>query len=117
MTQAEIVAAKLQTVGMKATLWDKKGQRVYINGHGRDIKAWFEFDSDDEVTNDLDDIFSGSRLRVYSDCNQGRQWLINRAQQVKHQIMVDLHEMAVGGDIKSATLAAPVCESWRDVIL
>lgn len=110
MTQIDALAAKLTEAGIKASAW--RNQRIYLNGHGKDIKAFITFDDpmtpEAECTGPMG-LFSGCALKVYSDAAQGQQWLVNRAKQVKHGIMESLVEAEI--------VPGPVCESWQDAIL
>lgn len=90
--------------GFQAKIWQDR--RIYLNGYGRDIKAWLSFD--DATREEYNDIWSGVALHVRSDCVQHPQWLINRAKQVKHQIMQELYGSGI-------TKIEP-CDDWRDVI-
>jgi hypothetical protein len=103
-TQIEALAAAMTAAGFKAKAW--KGQRIYINGLGRDINAFVALDTPDEPASD--NLFSGCALKVFSDAAQPGAWRINRSKQVKHDLMQQMQR---------AGIASGVCEDWRDVIL
>ena len=105
MKQMQFVelTAKLNTSGLKANIW--KGFRVYLNGYGRDIKAYFEFDDSD--SRDWVDVMDGVALKVYSNANQSNRWKIERAKEVKYQIM---------NQLKRAGIVEEVCK-WGEVVL
>jgi hypothetical protein len=111
MTQIEALAAALTEAGFKANIF--KGQRIYLNGYGRDISAYITLDyPDDEVAQGR--LFDGCALKVFSNCDsQTGKWRTNRAKQIKHAIMERLYSE---GDGITAYLGAP-CENWEDVIL
>jgi hypothetical protein len=112
--QADLLAAALKdAAGLRANVWRNHVTRVYINGHGKDIKAFFAWDEEDgerplpidecyyENLADPQDkwigeagwLLYGTSLKVYSYCdNQGRKWRLNRAQQVKQKIGQQLLE-------------------------
>lgn len=97
--------------------WQKAGHnRIYFGGYGKDISAYLDYvDFDGEVMGDFDesqiaDPLMGSVLKVFSNCNQSRNWILNRCKQVKHKIMLALNEI-LGDEI------APVCENWQAVCL
>ena len=95
-TQIDALTDILCRHGVKARAW--KARRIYINGHGRDISAYIELDEPERDVADLDNwggpgvppdtgCFEGCALRVFSNAQQGQSWLINRAKQVKHDLM------------------------------
>ena len=98
------LTAKLNTAGIKANIW--KGFRVYLNGYGRDIKTYFEFDDCD--SRDWDDVLDGVTLKVFSNANQSTAWKINRSKEVKFQIM---------NQLKRVGIIKEVCESSSEVVL
>jgi hypothetical protein len=109
-TQIVALTARLNEAGFKACIW--KGSRIYLNGYGRDMKCYITFDDPDADAATLTGamgLFDGAALKVYSDTEQSRAWLVNRAKQVKHVIMLRLAEAGV--------VTGPVCETWREVIL
>ncbi len=109
-TQIDALTAKLNEAGIKAGAW--RNQRIYLNGHGKDIKAFITLDMPEsdaaECTGEMG-LFSGCALKVFSEANQDAKWLANRAKQVKHRIMESLVECEI--------IPGPVCENWQDVIL
>lgn len=109
MTQIEALAATLNQHGLKASVW--RGQRIYINGLGKDIKAYIAFDEPDTPAEDFDYLYNGCCLKVWSTAEQDAKWLINRRKQVKHSLMQQIHGAGVCGNLE-----AP-CEDWRAVIL
>lgn len=119
MRQIEALAQQLNEAGIEARIWEKSGKaRIYLQS-GKDIKAWIQFDNPDDNSEELDDLYHGVALRVYTDVeNQPGQWIINRRKQVAHSFMLRLHEAAESGVIKSPLLASTVpCKDWREVIL
>lgn len=119
MTHIEQLTEALKAEGIDAAAWIKNGRsRIYLNGHGRDIKAWIEMDDPEgDGSEYVDELYSGCNLKVYSNANQDQKWLTNRSKQIKHSIMLRLHEAATDGELKSPLLASPICDDWRDVIL
>lgn len=89
--------------------WVKAGkQRVYFNGYGRDIKAYLDIDPDVDVyAVDEDGLVEGAALKVWSDAPQAQNWVVNRAKQVKHQIMLKVAKIT----------GASVCTNWQEVAL
>lgn len=108
MTQLEALTAALNAAGLDAKSW--KGQRIYLNGLGRDISAYITLD---EPASEAEpgSLFSGCALKVFSNAEQDRQWLINRAKQVKHGLMERIHGAGI-----TASPGAP-CATWQEVIL
>jgi hypothetical protein len=104
MTQIEKLEAVLQQIGLRANAW--KGCRIYINGYGRDIKAFFHLEHPAEEAGE--DLLEGVALRVFSNANQPMRWCVNRAKQVKHSIMLSA---------KDAGLVDDVCDDWQQVVL
>ena len=106
--QIDALCDAMKTAGMKAAKWDNR--RIYINGYGRDIKAYVQFDEPwtdaDECTGPMG-LWAGCALKVYSDSDQSRQWLINRAKQVKHEIMLALADAEI--------ILGDVCITWQEV--
>ena len=94
---------------LQANIW--KDRRIYLNGFGRDIKAYFhwDFETQSEPHHPQEDLFTFSTLSVFSNCQtQTHKWRVNRAKQVKHGILMDL---------KNAGLLESCPENWEDVIL
>lgn len=87
-------------------VWKKRElTRIYFDTD-RTATAYLDYDED------LGDGFvkgtEGAVLKVFSNChNQGTQWNINRAKQIKHNLMQRI--ATVTGD--------EICENWQDVIL
>jgi hypothetical protein len=109
-TQIVALAARLNEAGFKACIW--KASRIYLNGYGRDMKCCIMFDDPDADAATLTGpmgLFDGAALKVYSNADQSHAWLVNRAKQVKHVIMLQLEEAGV--------ITGPVCETWQEVIL
>ena len=104
--QIQVLHAALVKAGFDAKIW--KDQRIYFNGQGRDIKAFIQLDEPMEPLDDSVTLLSGCALKVFSDCEQDRKWLANRAKQVKHALMVQMFD---------AGIATQPCERWQDVIL
>jgi len=97
---------------LKGSTWIKSGMiRIYLNGHGKDIKAFFDFDDmTDPQKIEIykgEGIILGSQLKVFSNADQSRLWKINRAKQVKYTIMKQVQTL-YGGEIP---------DSWENVIL
>lgn len=103
-TQIEKLDDNLSMAGFKTGLW--KGIRIYINGYGKDIKAWIEFDY--PFSTDFSNPYDGCSLRVFSNTSQHKNWLIARAKKVKFKIM---------NDMKEAGIITEVCSRWKDVNL
>lgn len=82
--------------------------RVYLNGYGRDISAYFELDPDGSQF-DPNDPLHGTNLKVWSNSYQSQAWLVNRCKQVKHSIMLAIK--------RTGLVSCEVCQRWEDVIL
>jgi len=109
-TQIAALSASLNAAGIKGSVW--REQRIYLSGHGKDIKAYIIFD--DPLRDAADctgpmGLYAGCALRVFSDANQSRKWLVNRAKQVKHNIMAEMVLLGIA--------PGPICEDWQDIIL
>ena len=102
-THIEALKGELIEAGFKAAIW--QGRRVYLNGYGRDVKAWIEPEVPDAPA--PNDIYAGCSLKVFSNCDQSHKWLVNRAKQMKHLIM---QQLADSGIVKDE-----ICQSWQDV--
>ena len=106
--QIQVLHAAMVDAGFDAKIW--KESRIYINGEGRDIKAYITFDEPMSALGDEETpLFFGCSLKVFSDCAQDRVWLVNRAKQVKHGLMGRLHDAGI--------VTTTPCERWQDVIL
>jgi len=105
MKQIDALHAALIKAGLNAAIW--RNQRIYINGLGTDITAHFAFDDTQATAGD--DLLEGATLKVFSNCNQNRAWLLNRAKQVKHNLMVRVFNAGI-------SKVEPPAE-WREVIL
>ena len=103
-TQIDKLHKLVSSTNLKASLW--KGKRIYLNKLGKDINAWIELDTPDTL--DFDNAADGISIKVFSNCNQGRSWLINRAKQVKFNIMETLNQ---------ANIIADICDDWNAVEL
>ncbi len=98
----------LQDADFNVSIW--QGRRIYFKGEGRDIAAYIEFDGPVDPALPNIPLLSGCNLKVFSNCEtQGRQWRINRAKQVKHDLMLRMYAAKIA-DCKP-------CENWEDVIL
>ena len=86
---------KLNDSGFNAKIW--KGFRIYLNGFGRDIKAYFEFDEPE--SQDYESLLDGTALKVYTNANQSYKWKINRSRKVKFQIMNQLKQFGIISEI------------------
>ena len=100
--------------------------RIYLNGYGRDISAYIELDEPERDVAELEDwagpgvrpeagLYEGAALRVYSDAAQGRAWRVNRAKQVKHEIMTAIAAAMVAEGCPAEFWT--VTDDWREVIL
>ncbi len=98
----------LKDAGFNVSIW--QGRRIYFNGEGRDIAAYIEFDGPVDPARPETPLLSGCDLKVFSNSEtQGLAWRINRAKQVKHDLMLRIFAAKIS-DVKP-------CERWRDVIL
>ena len=102
-TQIEKLETELRNAGFNAKAWQER--RIYLNGHGRDINAFFEFDTPQQSCGDVMD---GVALKVFSNANQSKAWKQNRVKQIKHQIMQR---------VQDAGLVDSVCETSEQVII
>lgn len=113
ITQITSLTAALKKSGFNAREW--KNERIYLNGLGRDITAFVTLDEPLSAP-DADNLFEGCGLKVFSNCdNQPMAWKINRAKQVKHEIMKSLDFSGITA--LSCLKHGPVCETWQEVIL
>ncbi len=107
-THIRALCEKLNESGFEAKIW--RNERIYLNGYGRDIKAYFLLFDPEDVPPDSDwALLDGVVLKVSSHGDKSAKWLLNRAKQVKHAIMLDVHACGVG--------AEHPCESWQEVDL
>ena len=104
-THIDALEEALKEAGFKARQW--KGFRIYLNGYGRDIKAYIELDEPDAAA--PEDLYEGCVLKVFSNAAQSTRWRVNRAKQVKHDIALRLNAVGI--------TTGPVCEHWQDIIL
>ena len=108
MTRIEALRDFIGSLEYPAKVW--RDQRVYINGIGRDISAYFLVD-DPLGEYDPSAILgplTGASLHVFSNArNSDPQWKVNRAKQIKHEIMKRMAEAR----------GLQVSGNWRDVIL
>lgn len=104
MTHIQTLESKLNESGLKAKAW--KEWRIYINGFGKDIKAYFQLD--EPLSDEPVDLLDGVALKVFSNANQSYNWKLNRSKQVKHKIMTKLAEAGV---------VDQACDTWQEVIL
>ena len=109
------LAKVLSDYGIRANVW--KNARVYINGYGRDIIAWIGFDDPTQGLDDGQPLYDGCRLRVFSHAAQPRNWLINRAKQVKHEIMTRFDDVNDSEDLRLFGQKIHVCKTWEEIIL
>jgi hypothetical protein len=109
-TQIQALCAALNDAALDAKIW--RGDRIYLNGYGKDISAYITFDDAltpaDECVGTMG-LFQGCALKVFSNANQDRSWIISRAKQIKHGIMVAM--------VNASIVPGPVCSDWRDVVL
>lgn len=104
MSQIKKLAAEMLKANFKINIW--KSERIYINGYGKDINTWINFD--EPLAVEYNTSYDGCSLKVFSNASQDSKWKINRAKQVKFSIMEKLVEIKV---------VESVCEKWQDVIL
>ncbi len=102
-TQIEAMHKALRAAGINANIY--KGQRVYLNGFGKDITAYITFDEPDAT--EWSELYSGCALKVFTDAGGGK-WAINRRQDVMHEIGTKLHRAGI-------TSFAPA-ENPRDMV-
>lgn len=105
MKQIDALHAALIKAGLNAAIW--RNQRIYINNLGTDITAYFTFDDTQATAGD--NLLQDTALKVYSSCPQSRLWVMNRAKQVKHNLMVRVFNAGI-------SKVEPPAE-WREVIL
>ena len=79
----------LKDAGFKASLW--QGKRVYINGLGKDVNAWFE--ATEEGGHAPFGPFEGLRFVIFINCFQTENWKKNRRLQVLAKIEEKLKEI------------------------
>jgi len=116
-THIEALSAHLNANGFTASTWQDR--RVYINGfngkrYDKDIKVYIDIDEplepvpDDTGPSPVHPLLTGCAVKVFSNADQERQWLINRAKQYKRGVAVQLHKVGLLND------APP--EDWREMI-
>ena len=116
-THIESLNEYLNKHGFSAATWQSR--RVYLNGfngrkYDRDIKVYIDLDEPlDEVpevseSSPVTTLMTGCAVKVFSNADQDRQWLSNRAKQVKHGVANQLHEIGLLKD------APP--EDWRAML-
>lgn len=113
-SRIQALADALTRAKFSANIWAPKGKdasRIYLNGYGKDIKAYLAFDNAETAAEAFDggDLMAGARLCVWSNCEESRNWLINRAKEVKHTIMLELYH----NDI----CTYKPCKRWQDIEL
>jgi hypothetical protein len=96
---ADSLAAMLLAHGFRAKAYH--GSRVYLDGYGRDVKAWLEPGASGELPAD------GAFLHVRSSWRSHLNGL--RCKGVKHAILTDLYA--------AGFLSSPPPEDWRRVRL
>lgn len=107
-TRISALELALVNIGLNASAW--KNCRVYINDLGKDITAYFTFDDFTDPVSEADDnLLEGVTLKVFSNCAQGQAWRLNRAKQVKHNLMERMYATGI-------SKTEPPAE-WREVIL
>ena len=113
---AEALEKSSAALSLKPKVWRKGTMvRIYLDSGQKCVKAYFSY-SDAEGITDPEDIAAGCKLQVWSDNPKcSRKWNMNTAKQIRHGIATDLQRVAAAGEIKSASLAEPVCESWEDI--
>ncbi len=108
--QIEALTEALNANGFSAKIW--KGSRIYLNGYGKDISAYITLDWPDAPATD-GRLFDGCALKVFSNADQTGAWKVNRAKQVKHNIMTALYDEGNG----ITGYFEPPCATWQEVIL
>jgi len=115
-THIETLNEYLNTNGFQSSVWQNR--RIYLNGfkgnkYDRDIKAYIEIDEPlDEVpevseSSPVHPLMAGCAVKVFSNADQDRQWLVNRSKQFKRGVAVQLHATGLLKD------APP--EDWREM--
>ena len=115
MRQIDALEQTLNDNYIRAATWEKNGKaRIYLNGYGRDIKAYIELDDPNRDVAPGEPLFASCILRVITDIeNQPVQWILNRRKQIAHGIA---QEMFAAGIFRGVS-EEPICENWRDFIL
>jgi hypothetical protein len=93
---AEKLFQRMKLSGFRVSLWRER--RIYVQGHGRDIRAYIE------PVPDMPNA-DGARIVVESTWRSPQNAL--RCKSIKHAILSDLFEAEL--------LTTPPPESWRDV--
>lgn len=98
---AEALAAIMTSCGFSVRVW--RGQRVYLDGYGRDINAYL-------APLDLDSAFPADKAKlVVRSSWQAHRYNGLRCKGVKHAIWKDLFQACL--------VSAPPPERWQDVPL
>lgn len=86
--------------------WAKGGKvRIYFD---TDKTASAFLDYDEDLGDEFVEGTEGAALKVFSKCeNQSPAWNVNRAKQIKFEIMRKI----------SAVNGCEICNSWQEVIL
>ena len=105
MKQIDALTEAIKSSGISAKAW--KESRIYLSGFGKDITAYITLD--EPLSETFEHLFGGCALKVFTDCNQGANWKMNRYRQVKHSIMMTLDEAGITSSIGS------VCENASEV--
>lgn len=95
-------------IGEKIDVKNWKSKRLYFQGFGKDISAYFEDIDEEEFYPEQPT--SGTALKVFTNAQQVHTWKINRAKEVKHEIMSLLHHHFPDYFVQP-------CEKWQDIIL
>ena len=115
-THIESLDNFLKDHSFRSKIW--KNRRIYLSGfkggkYDRDIKVYIELDEPLEEVPEVSEsspvhpLLTGCAVKVFSDADQGRQWLINRSKQCKRGVAAQLHEVGLLKD------APP--EDWREM--
>jgi hypothetical protein len=113
MRQIDKLERFLNDNGFSARQW--KYGRIYLNGFGKDIKAFVEMDIPD--CEDFTTVYDGCKVEVYSNANQSYTWIKNRQKQVRHSIALKLEESGLLKQVSESynQKHSPVPENWQDM--
>ena len=114
MRQIDELEKFLNDNGFSAKQW--KLGRIYLNGYGKDIKAFIEMDDPD--TEDFETVYDGCQIKVYSNANQHYNWIKNRQKQIKHSIALKLDDSGLLKQVSDSynQKHSPAPENWQDMI-
>jgi len=98
VSHIQALYAALLQAGFKAKIW--KDQRIYLNGFGLDISAFFIFDdpaspfNPDGELQKKSGLLAYTSLKVFTDAGAGK-WAINRRKEVLHAIGCELAKAGI----------------------